>query len=66
MVVDMLREMLAEMGLASDKATLYRTGDIAQQKAAAKAASSPITIITSALTLAKDFTYCSFLAKNLS
>jgi hypothetical protein len=53
MVVDMLREMLAEIGLASDKATLYRTGDIAQHKAAAKAASSPITIITSALNISE-------------
>jgi len=44
MVVDMLREMLAETGLASDNATLYKTGDIVQQKAAAKAASSPITL----------------------
>ena len=53
MVVDMLREMLAEIGLASDSATLYRTGDIVQHKAAAKADSSPITAITSALTISE-------------
>jgi len=47
MVVDMLREMLAEIGFASDNATLYKIGDSVQQKAAAKAASSPITAITS-------------------
>jgi len=46
MVVDMIREMLAEIGLASDNATLYRTGDMVQQKAAVKAASSPIIFIT--------------------
>jgi len=51
MVVDMLREMLAEIGFASDNATLYKIGDRVQQKAAAKAASSPITAITSALTI---------------
>ena len=45
-VVDMHREMLAGIGFASDKATLYKTGDRVQQKAAAKAASSPITSIT--------------------
>ena len=43
-VVDMHREMLAEIGFASDNATLYKTGDKVQQKAAAKAASSPITL----------------------
>ena len=46
MVVDMHREMLAGIGFASDKASLYKTGDNIQQKAAAKAASSPITSIT--------------------
>ena len=45
-VVDMHREMLAEIGFASDNATLYKTGDRVQQKAAVKAASSPITSIT--------------------
>ena len=49
-VVDMHREMLAEIGFASDNATLYKTGDKVQQKAAAKAASSPITSTTLALT----------------
>lgn len=43
-VVDMHREMLAEIGFASDKAILYKTGDKVQQRAAAKAASSPITL----------------------
>jgi len=47
MVVDMHREMLAETGFASDNATLYRTGDMVQQNAAARAASSPIIFITS-------------------
>jgi len=46
MIVDMQREMLAGIGFASDNATLYKTGDRVQQKAAAKAASSPITSIT--------------------
>jgi len=46
MVVEMHREMLAEIGFASDNAALYKTGDRVQQKAAAKAASSPITSIT--------------------
>jgi hypothetical protein len=50
MVVDILRETLAGIGFAFDNAILYKTGDIAQQKAAAKAASSPITSITLALT----------------
>jgi hypothetical protein len=50
MVVDILRETLAGIGFAFDNANLYKTGDIAQQKAAAKAASSPITSITLALT----------------
>jgi len=43
MVVDILRETLAGIGFAFANAILYKTGDIAQQKAAAKAASSPIT-----------------------
>jgi len=50
MVVDMHREMLAEIGFASDNATLYKTGDKVQQKAAVKAASSQITSITPRLT----------------
>ena len=45
-VVDTHREMLAGIGFASDNANLYKTGDRVQQKAAAKAASSPITSIT--------------------
>jgi len=53
MVVDMLREILAEIGLASDNATLYKTGDMVQQRAAAKAAISPIIAITLALTLSE-------------
>jgi hypothetical protein len=40
----MHREMLAGIGFVSDKAILYKTGDRVQQKAAAKAASSPITL----------------------
>jgi hypothetical protein len=43
-VVDTVREMLAGIGLASDNATLYKTGDRVQQRAATKAASSPITL----------------------
>jgi len=65
-VVDMLREMLAEIGLASDNATLYRTGDMVQQRAAAKADSSPIIVVTSALTIKRKALLFSFLAKNLS
>ena len=52
-VVDMHREMLAEIGFASDNATLYKTGDKVQQKAAAKAASSPITLSHSCYALSE-------------
>ena len=58
MVVDILRETLAGIGFAFDNAILYKTGDIAQQKAAAKAASSPITPITLALTSSQRLGYC--------
>lgn len=43
MVVDMHRETLAGIGFESDNAILYKAGDRVQQRAAAKAASSPIT-----------------------
>lgn len=45
-VVDTHREMLAGIGFASDNAILYKTDDKVQQKAAAKAVSSPITTVT--------------------
>ena len=53
MVVDMHREILAGIGFASDNATLYKTDDRVQQKAAAKAASSPITLSHSCYALSE-------------
>ena len=47
-VVDIHREMLAEIGFASDNAILYRAAETVQQSAAPKAASSPIMLITHA------------------